>query len=86
MSPPCVDLSAEALLIKQGKIAGMVYMRVGEQNAFYLRRVDGKFAVHKYILTLFHPVVDKYVSAVCFDEGTASGNFMRGAQKSKFHI
>ena len=60
-------------------------MGMGGQHAVDLARRNGDGLVLIDILALFHTTVDEVALSRCFQEGTAAGHFVVGAQKRQFH-
>ena len=80
-----IDRAAIAVFIQLRKHAGMVNMRMGEENAFDLSHADGNRNVFKNVSPLLHPAIDKVVFSVDFQKSTASRYLMQSADERDLH-
>ena len=77
--------SAEAVLGEQGQFAGMVNVRVRQENKVNLRRRDRDLAVFINVRSLLHAKVDQHLFPARLQQRTGTRNLMCGAKKSEFH-
>ena len=82
----CVHRAAEALLVQQRQVAGVVYVRVGQQDEINAAGADGQLLVHENVLALLHAAVDTAALVADLDESAAAGDFVRRAQECYLHI
>ena len=75
----CVHRAAEALLVQQRQVAGVVYVRVGQQDEINAAGADGQLLVHENVLALLHAAVDQTALVADLDESAAACDFMRRA-------
>ena len=76
---------AEALLIQQGKHAGVIDMRVGKQHKLDFSRRHGERGGGKIVFPLLHTIVNQDVPAVDFQQGAAARYIMVGPKKRHSH-
>ena len=80
-----VDRAAEALLIQQRQVAGVVHVRVRDEHKLDLRRRDGDGNVLKQVPPLLHAAVDQAVVPADLEQGAAAGHLVVGADKCQLH-
>jgi hypothetical protein len=80
------DLSLKAVLVQDGEPSGMVDVRMRQKNEVNQMVRDGNILIHIDVLSLFHTAVNENVFSAGFQIVAASGHFVVGAYKSKFHI
>ena len=87
-SVACENAPAEALPHKLWKVAGMIDMRVRQNDEIYRLRVNGKIAVlfeRRLSAALVKTAVEKDAFAIGFDEMHRACCCMRCAEKRDFH-
>ena len=80
-----VDRAAEALLIQQRQVAGVIHVRVRDEHELDLRRRDGDGDVLKQVASLLHAAVDEVALPSCFQQGAAARDLVVGSQKCELH-
>ena len=79
------DRAAEAQLGQQGKAAGVVDVRVGQQHIVDFARREGDFLVLIFIGALLHAAVDQEFLPARLQIVTAAGDLVVRAQKRQLH-
>ena len=79
------DLSAEPVLVKQREQAGVVDMRMCQENHIDISRGNRYRLVLIQIRSLFHAAVYQYLLSACLKVITASGHFMCSTYECQFH-
>ena len=80
-----VDGAAEAALVEQRQVAGMVDVGVRDEDAEQRLGPHGKGLVFKAVRALFHAAIDEEGAIVDGKQCLAAGDFMGGAEKFHAH-
>ena len=81
-----VDGAAEAALVEQRQVAGMVDVGVRDEDAEQRLGLHGKGLVFKAVCALFHAAIDEEGAVVDGQKRLAAGDFMGGAEKFHAHV